>query len=130
MNNEFLALVKAAMTESIQAYDTRLKRLEEQVSQLNAGYALARVDALERKIEQSRATRYSQLADEWHASWFTPGTRVQFRRSTPPSWTGVVIPRPAGYDPLSSVSRRPLVFVMRDDDHAIRGCFPQNLRRI
>lgn len=74
--------------------------------------------------------RLRAAAERGHRS-LTPGTLVAYappRRSGRPFvWVGRVIPFPEGA--RRSGLDGPLVYVMRDNDHAIRGCYPSNLVR-
>lgn len=46
--------------------------------------------------------------------------------SSTPGWYGIVIPRPNGARRYSA-DGTPLVYIVRDNDFAVRGCLPENL---
>lgn len=63
----------------------------------------------------------------------TPGTHVAYwpdlsRYGSLPRWRGRVIPLPVGAHTCGT--RGPLIWVMRDSDSAIRGCYAHNLVRV
>lgn len=57
---------------------------------------------------------------------FSIGQRVKHQCS--PWWRGIVIPLPAGRAAVGI--QGPLVWVMRDQNYEIRGCYPWNLERV
>lgn len=64
---------------------------------------------------------------------FEHGDRVGYILPKPGAytvqWFGVVIPQPAKFPSHGKTGER-FTYVMRDGDHGIRSCYPENLRRV